>query len=304
MKTLFRNRHGELRSGWKVLLFTLLTIGFVLVLFFPVYTVGMHSLLLEAVIELASVAGATYIMTRFVNRKPFTAVGISLHPAMFREFTIGCLVGWLLMSGIMAVQVMLGFVAITRPILPWTTIAGIVFQGGALFLVSAFFEELMFRGYMLQSLMSALTFLPAMLITSVIFLIAHASNPNVSIFGLVNIGFASVMFSFAYLKTRSLWLPLGLHFAWNFSQTTLYGFPTSGNEFDAFRVFVVSTRGPEWITGGSFGPEGGFLALLALVIGTMTLLKWRSLAVPEGIITLDSIEDLLPRRDDHEEEKS
>jgi membrane protease YdiL (CAAX protease family) len=96
------------------------------------------------------------------------------------------------------------------------------------------------------------------------------------------------------MKTRSLWLPFGLHVSWNYSQTVIYSFPTSGIDFAGFQLGETVQTGPEWITGGAFGPEGGALATLMLILSTWYILKSKSLSVPEGIITLDSIEDIIP----------
>jgi hypothetical protein len=91
-----------------------------------------------------------------------------------------------------------------------------------------------------------------------------------------------------------------LHFAWNFTQTTIYAFPTSGLAFEDRKLWVLEQTGPDWITGGAFGPEGGLLATLALLLGTWYVLKSRHLVVQEGIITLDSLEDILPPVQDGE----
>jgi membrane protease YdiL (CAAX protease family) len=95
------------------------------------------------------------------------------------------------------------------------------------------------------------------------------------------------------MKTRSLWLPFGVHFAWNFSQTTLFGLPTSGMLDDAHALFNTARSGPAWIGGGEFGPEGGLLATIALLACLWYILKAGFLKPPEGIVTLDSIEDLV-----------
>jgi uncharacterized protein len=161
---------------------------------------------------------------------------------------------------------------------------------------AAALEELLFRGYMFQTLAQGITLFPAMILFSALFAVAHASNPSASLLSSVNVFLAGVWLSFAYIKTRSLWLPIGLHWSWNFSQTTVFGFPTSGISFADRRLLNQVVTGPDWITGGGFGPEGGVLATAALVAGTWYLLKSRRISVPEGIVTLDSLEDVLPER--------
>ncbi|MFN0159476.1 MAG: type II CAAX prenyl endopeptidase Rce1 family protein [Bacteroidota bacterium] len=135
--------------------------------------------------------------------------------------------------------------------------------------------------------------MPAMLLAAALFAFAHGGNPNVSLFGFVNIGLASAWLSFAYLKVRNLWLPFGLHFGWNFSQTSIFGFPTSGISFEERKIMTLTQSGPEWLTGGAFGPEAGALATVALVACTWYIVRSKLLVAPEGIITLDSLEDLV-----------
>ena len=94
-------------------------------------------------------------------------------------------------------------------------------------------------------------------------------------------------------STRSLWLPFGLHWGWNFSLTTLFSLPTSGMGFPDRQLFMLEQSGPGWLTGGAFGPEGGALATVALVACPWHILKSKLYAAPEGIITLDSLEDLV-----------
>lgn len=288
------DRHGELRSGWRVLLFMLVAgilTGSVLL---PLEHFKVATDFSLRVFALIAVVVATLVMTRFINRKPFAAIGLSLHPAMFRELGVGCLLGFLMVTGIFAVEYLLGYA-----VLQWRDLSALeylwVFISAAVtFLVAAAFEELFFRGYPFQTLIQGITFFPAMLVMATLFILAHTSNPNVNAFGLVNVGLAAVWLSFAYFKTRSLWLPIGLHFSWNFSETTLFSYPTSGIRFEGLSLTLISQTGPGWLNGGSFGPEGGALATVALMFSTWYILKSKSLAAPEGIVTLDSPEDLLP----------
>ena len=296
IRFVFINRHGDLRSGFRLAGFVFLTGACEVLLARPAELVAHWTNgwdYIGQILALVSAGIGTFVMMRFVNRKPFSAVGLGLHPAMFREFGIGVLIGFLLMTGIFLLEYYSGFIGLTwRGLSIWGilwTLLGAVF----LFALVAVSEEFLFRGYLFQTFIQAVTLLPALLVTAALFGVGHWRNPNATILAVVNIALAGVMFSIAYVKTRSLWLPIGLHFSWNFSQTTVYSFPTSGMEFADRKLFSLAQGGPDWLTGGAFGPEGGLLATLAILIGTGVILKSKILAEPEGIITLDSIEDLL-----------
>jgi hypothetical protein len=142
--------------------------------------------------------------------------------------------------------------------------------------------------------MQGVTFLPAMVMMSGLFGLAHWNNPHATVLSTLNVFLAGVWLTFAYMNTRSLWLPTALHVAWNFAQTGVYGFATSGHSFSDRTLLHLQESGPAWITGGAFGPEGGILATIALIGGTWYVLKTRLLATPGGIVTLDSLEDVLP----------
>jgi membrane protease YdiL (CAAX protease family) len=75
-----------------------------------------------------------------------------------------------------------------------------------------------------------------------------------------------LFFAYAYLRTRQLWLPIGLHIGWNFFEGTIFGFPVSGTT--SYQLIHQSVSGPEIITGGAFGPEAGLILLPALLLGT------------------------------------
>jgi uncharacterized protein len=291
---LFLNRFGEIRSGWRIALFLVLLIA----LGFPLQA-GLNALpfatpLIDAAGALAAAVGVSWIIVRFINRKPLSALGLGIHPGMPRELGIGLLLGFLLMGGIFAAEVAFGYVQLEWRGYTVAQSGAIVLYSLAGFGVSAAFEELLFRGYIFQTLIQAITFLPAMILLSLLFALGHIANPSSSAFSSANVFLAGVCLSFAYMKTRSLWLPFGLHWSWNFCQTTVLGYPTSGLGFSERRLLDQVIEGPTWITGGDFGPEGGVLATICLAGCTWYLLKSRRVSVPEGIVTLDSLEDVLP----------
>jgi uncharacterized protein len=294
LTTVFRDRHQEFRAGWKILLFMVLMagLGFAVYSLLPPTFAGTP--LVSSLLPFGMVFLVTWGMTRLVNHKPLAAVGLWLHPRAARECGIGALLGFLMMTGIFVIEIGLGVLHVSWRGLTVAEVTGAVGISFFFFALSAMFEELLFRGYLFQTLMQWVTFLPALLIMSVLFGLAHSRNPHATVLSTVNVLLAGVMLSFAYLKTRSLWLPFGLHLSWNFAQTTLYAFPTSGFAFADRRLFLSGQSGPEWLTGGEFGPEGGVLATIALVAATWYILKTPVVRTPEGIITLDSVEDILP----------
>jgi hypothetical protein len=294
IRVLFLTRHGDIRSGWKIFLFLLSTAALGTVLVGGAGKLFGEIPFVDRFLALAAVLIASWILTRMVNRKPFPAIGLWVHPKAVRELGMGLLVGFLMMSGIFLVQLAAGYVTVTWRVLSWDVVVMTLLFSLLNFAPAAATEELLFRGYPFQTLAQGLTMLPAILVMSGLFGIAHAWNPNATPLSTANVILAGIWLSLAYLKTRGLWLPFGLHLSWNFTQTTVYGFRTSGLEFADNQLWSAVQQGPDWITGGAFGPEGGVLAAVALLAGTWYVLKSDLLRAPEGIVTLDTVEDVLP----------
>ena len=105
-----------------------------------------------------------------------------------------------------------------------------------------------------------------MLLTSVPFGLAHLDNPNViPAVTFTNTAIAGVWLAVAYLRTRSLWLPLGVHWAWNWALGWFFGLPISGLNLVSHPL-LKAEDGPRWLTGGSYGIEGGVACTIALIV--------------------------------------
>jgi hypothetical protein len=104
----------------------------------------------------------------------------------------------------------------------------------------------------------------------VLFGAVHLNNPGASVWGFLNTIVVGVLLSVAYLRTRSLWLPWGLHFGWNFALGAVFGLPVSGlNDFSV--MLTSSAQGPRWLTGGAYGMEASATGTLVLVLGLIVI---------------------------------
>lgn len=132
-------------------------------------------------------------------------------------------------------------------------------------------EELMFRGYPFQRLVEAFGPVVAVIVMSGLFGLAHIDNPHVSFWAVTNTILVGILLSVAYLRTRLLWLPWGIHFGWNAALGLGFGLPVSG--LTEFAVAVHGrAAGPVWLTGGAYGIEGGALGTMAISLGFVPLL--------------------------------
>lgn len=125
-------------------------------------------------------------------------------------------------------------------------------------IVAPFLEELLFRGILFRKFEDMYGTLVALLVSSAFFGFAHFANPNSGVLPAIFIAIeAGLLLGMAYVATRSLWLPMGLHFGWNFTEGDLLGTPDSGNSIPG--IFDTTTHGNALITGGAFGPEASII---------------------------------------------
>jgi hypothetical protein len=163
---------------------------------------------------------------------------------------------------------------------------------GALLFVAALAEEATFRGYPLQTFTRAGLIAFGVIVTSVMFAVVHSWNPNV-VPGLsfLNTAIAGVWLAAAYLKTRSLWFPLGVHWGWNWALGSIFGLPISGVRFFSNPILRGDDLGPAWLTGGLYGIEGGVACTITLVVFTLLIWRTRLVAPTPELLKMTSVEN-------------
>jgi uncharacterized protein len=158
------------------------------------------------------------------------------------------------------------------------TVAAEMVAALLLLILAAAFEELVFRGYAFQTLLRGAPAVVPILLFSIYFGWAHWGNPDRTLFSTVNTALAGVWLSIAYLRTRNLWFPTALHFAWNWTMGVFFGIPISGLQIER-PLLVTSSDGPVWLTGGNYGSEGGAAATIVLIAATAVIWRARWLRV-------------------------
>ena len=164
----------------------------------------------------------------------------------------------------------------------WGSIGGIA-TGLALAVMAGFLEELLFRGLLFRLSSRIVGTWGALLFTSALFGLAHLGNKGATLSSGVAIMLeAGVLLGAAYAVTERLWLPIGLHIAWNFTEGSVFGMSISGNAADS-GLLRGSLSGPRLLTGGAFGPE-------ASIVAVILCLACRSLSALTRTIQLGRIE--------------
>jgi len=135
----------------------------------------------------------------------------------------------------------------------------------------AVIEEVLVRGIVFRIMEEKLGTYIALIISAVIFGALHLANPNSNLLSGICITVAGFLLGAAFIYSRNLWFPIALHFAWNFTQSGIFGAITSGNEKTS-SLLVAKIQGAAFITGGKFGPEGSVQAVVFCALGTIALL--------------------------------
>lgn len=137
---------------------------------------------------------------------------------------------------------------------------------------AAILEEILIRGILFRVLEEKLGSYIALALSAIIFGALHLSNPGATLVSALCVSIeAGILLGAAFMYSRNLWFPIAIHFAWNFIQSGIFGAITSGNE-KAESLLVTKIQGSVWITGGEFGPEGSFQAIIFCSIASVILL--------------------------------
>jgi membrane protease YdiL (CAAX protease family) len=156
------------------------------------------------------------------------------------------------------------------PLSWWSAARGTFF----LLLPAAFVEELAIRGYLLTTLIEGAGAPVAVALTSVLFAMLHLLNPEPGVLSTGMVALAGVFLATVRLATGSLWAACIAHLAWNVVQAIVLHAPVSGLPLPAPGYRLVD-HGPAWLTGGSWGPEGGLAAAAGMLVATFLLVRFR-----------------------------
>ena len=271
---------SRLRAGWRLLGHTALlvfsvamlaagvAIAIVVLGLLELGNFGEAALALSTLISLPAITLATWIARRFLDRRSFRSLGLEQGPRWIIDLLVGVAIPVPLFALIFLFEAGMGWLEFQS--WGWVERGLGAMAGGLLltllaFVAVGFYEELLFRGYYLQNLKDGTSVAVAVLVSSSVFGLAHLGNYHASPASTVGIFAAGLFLAYAWVRTRSLWLPIGIHIGWNFLQGPVFGFEVSGTPTPS--LVQHSVNGPVLVTGGAFGPEAGLVVLPAMAIG-------------------------------------
>jgi uncharacterized protein len=229
---------------------------------------------IEASMMLAAILPG-FVMAR-IEIRPFGDFGLPARRAFKRNFWVGTLWGIASLTVLMLALRVAGAFEFGALALHGARIWRFAAYYAVLFLLTGFFEEFLVRGYSQWVLSRGMNFWPAAALLSVVFGYIHGGNPGEAKTGLVAAGLIGFFLCLTLRRTGDLWWAVGFHMAWDWGESYLYSVPDSGAILPGH---LINSRlhGPDWLTGGSVGPEGSYLVFV--VIGALWVLFDR--AYPE-----------------------
>ncbi len=271
MTRVFLDSSGSVRNGWKIL-------GFAALLSLCMMALGMLGLWRQLGVEWGmalAVLAATVLCLR-LEREPFPVVGLKPSLRWGADFAAGA------MGGVLLMLLVAGCIFAFHG-LHWQRSGGAGFRelmaGAWLYLAVAVGEELLFRGYLFQRLIKGTGSWISLLLMSLWFAYAHWDNPgmvgSVKVWATLNIFLAGLLLGLAYLKTRRLALPMGIHLGWNWAQGSLLGFGVSGTMDTRGWVNPVFEGRPEWLTGGAVGLVASLPCAIFCGVAILGLAFWK-----------------------------
>ncbi len=300
----WNDREGRIRGLWRLLLHGFMFLVFVFIIalifslvtsvvrerflpFLPVEYQNNLAMLYSIFVMLLATLLSVYWAGKMLDKRKFSDFGLNLRREGIFDLFSGFIIGGLLITLIFFVEYYLGWVEIKETFVsyyPGSPFYLDILLPLLLYIFVAIEEELLSRGYHLLNLSEALgglkvfgdkgSLIIAILLSSIIFGGLHISNPDVQLLGIINIIMAGILLALGYIYTGKLNFSIGLHFSWNFFQGNVFGFPVSGVKNIPVSFIVVEQNGNKLWTGGLFGPEGGLLGTLTIILGIIVLSVW------------------------------
>jgi len=291
MKGIFWNdREARVRAGWR-LLFVVVATGLVSTMLggsgrrlLTGLLPEVYAALVESLALLLLVAVILWLAARWLDRRRFVDYGFHLGREWWVDLAFGLAVGLVLVGGAYALLLGTGWLRVTESVVGPERVPFIAAMFADVLIVVgiAGWEEVVFRGYLVKNAAEGLSgvlganwgTVVAVLVPAVFFGWLHATNENATALSVVNIAIFGVLFGTAYVLTGELALPLGLHFAWDFTQGFGFGRSPDPSELGTFLLVEEGNAGARVWTGWPGGFEGGLVATAAYALGFVLILAW------------------------------
>ncbi len=291
-KHIFLNHLNQIHWYWRVFIFLLFFFAVSLLLLGGIFS-GIAkpkepAFLRDFFIFLPNAAMAlitaliTWFVLRFVDRRSFQSVGLAFHSRWRSEFFFGLFIGAAIPFLIAVILSSLSMITLNFRGMDYGEAWAGIFLNLGTWIALGFFYEMVFRGYLLQTMAEGLGKIAASLSLSLFYGMILGSGQNQPVVSVINVSLAGLVYCFCYFRTRALWAGLGLHIMWNFVQSYVFGSRVERfqSSFSVYRVEYDENIG--W-NGGHFGIDGGWIGTIILVIMIWYVSHTRMLRMTEDM---------------------
>lgn len=283
---MFKNKHGKVRSGWKILAVTAISFSISLIISLIIYFItgiiiatqdgfNLETLdLNEKGTEIA--ANVQFVITiiekliflavpiltwKYFFKRPLSNMGLPSIKKHGKELLIGLVFGIISISFVFILLLLSNnaSVALWEPQFSTSLISYLV-----LYTIVGFSEEIMGRGFIMATLRQSRNLPLVLIVSSIIFALLHSINPDFGILPLINIALVGLLFAYMFIKSGNIWMPIGYHITWNYFQGNIFGFNVSG--LDQNGLLTTELGSNKFISGGDFGPEGGIIVTIVVIL--------------------------------------
>ncbi|MFT8316442.1 MAG: CPBP family intramembrane glutamic endopeptidase [Clostridium sp.] len=295
-KNIFINKNSQPRAGWKI---AIVFIFFIILTFIAqiaveiVYTIIQllyHQDLLKTasdlnksltlstplgfistILQCACMILSIVIFWRKFDKKPLRDIGLINLKDGCKDLIIGLIFGAVTLTIVFFILLVTGNVKLIAPLnRPNFNISALT--GLILFIFVGINEEMFARGYCFTVLKQSTNKWIALIVSSIIFAAMHSLNSGISFLSYVNLFLFALLAMYMTIKSGNLWLSIGLHITWNYFEGNVFGFLVSGNETNG--IYNVRNTADNIINGGQFGPEGGLIVTLVLILSFLFIWKF------------------------------
>lgn len=296
-KNIFVNRDSAIRSGWKIaIVFSsaflatfIVTSLFVFLYAFILLAVGKVSItnintlgiqaanvntpmgLSCALIQCICIILFVFLFWKVLDKKPIREIGLIHIKEGYKDLINGLLFGAISLTLVFTILYLTGSVKLVNPLnKPNFSIS--LLTGLILFIFVGINEEMFARGYCFTVLkQTGIKWIP-IVVSSIIFALMHSLNSGISLLSYFNLFLFALLAVYMVIKSKNLWLSIGYHITWNYFEGNIFGFLVSGQGADG--IYNVKNSVDNIINGGSFGPEGGLVVTLILILGFIYMWKF------------------------------
>ena len=280
------DENGRPRSGWRLAIFCA-------VFFFAVLGLSLLNAVLpastprdvyrfaSALLVLIAALLVGWFCAKYLEGLPFRSLGAWFTTGWSTHFVVGIAVGAATLGLAVLIAMIFGGLTFERREVDSSALAIALASSLLVLAAAAASEEALFRGYPFQTLVRADLAWLAIALTSTFFGVVHLGNPDSGVIPTVNTILAGIWFGIAYLKTRDLWFVWGMHLMWNWMQGAIFGIEVSGlTDLVSTPMLKEVDAGPRWLTGETYGVEGGIVTTIALIVSTVVV--WYLPVYPAG----------------------